>query len=180
MLAEVNHWARHSCTPIPSSSSQDSGIHTDNAKQPFLPSFLFPPLTPVWELQPIEAVMNLHCHCLGTRFLRSVLVWTGSLGRESGGGLWKTGFPPGGTVFPPTEASSCDMDVWCALVPTLWLTLLGLSVGALCGLFTLSKPISSHEASSANQEPFIPPAAPWASRYLAQELPSSPSLPPPP
>lgn len=72
----------------------------------------------------LRLFMNLHCHCLGTRFLRSVLVWTGSLGRETGGGLWKTGFPPGGTVFPPTKASSCDMDVWCVLVPTLWPTLL--------------------------------------------------------
>lgn len=176
MLAEVNHWARHSCTPIPSSSSQDSGIHTENAKQPFLPGFLFPPLTPVWELQPIEAVMNLHCHCLGTRFLRSVLVWTGSLGRESGGGLWKTGFPPGGTVFPPTEASSCDMDVWCALVPTLWPTLLGLSVACSRSpnLSLPTRPALLTRSLSYHQQ------LPGPHRdTLPRELPSFPSLPRP-
>lgn len=112
------------------------------------------------------------------RFLRSVLVWTGSLGRESRGGLWKTGFPPG-AVFPPTEVSSGDTDVGYAPGPTLWPLLrshkgaitvwrircqycrspvqgglgsLGSQLAhALAGCKPVSKRLSSHTASSAKQ-----------------------------
>lgn len=56
------------------------------------------------------------------RYLRAALVWSGSPGRESRGGLWKTGFPP-------------------SPVPS-FLLLRFLAVTGTCGmsLFTLSGP----------------------------------------
>lgn len=122
--AEVNHWARHSCTRIPSSSSQDSGIHTENAKCSrfsLASSFPFSQIrvgaggdrghTWIWMItvlgleQVSEASTSLDWISRQRKQRWALEDWV----------------PAWCLVFPPTEVSSRDPDVG---DPTLRLTLL--------------------------------------------------------